>query len=107
LLKVEIRRYDVRSYEGALQLGRRDDGGARQPIVDGLDRFRVVWIVDTDGDGTADARRDRFSGTTGERPCAVVVEAAVTPRRTRLRGTGTTRAVAPETATRWVTLGRC
>jgi hypothetical protein len=107
LLKVEIRQYDVRSYEGALQLGRRDDGGARQPIVDGLDRFRIVWIVDADGDGTADARRDRFSGTTGERPCAVVVEAAVTPIHTRLPGAGPTPAIAAETATRWVTLGRC
>ena len=107
LLKVEIRRYEVRSYEGALQLRRRDDLGARQPIADGLDRFRIVWIVDADGDGTADARRDRFGGRPGERLCAVEVEAAVTPIPTRLSGTRPGRAITPETATRWVTRGRC
>lgn len=107
LLKVEIRRYEVRPYEGALKLSRSDDGGARQPIADGLDWFRIVWIVDADGDGTADARRDRFSGTAGERPCAAVVEAAATPIPARLPGGGPPRASARETATRWVTLGRC
>jgi hypothetical protein len=107
LLPVEIRRYEVRSYEGALQLRRSDGGGTRQPIVDGLDRFRIVWIVDADGDGTADARRDQFTGRAGERPCAVVIEAAVTAVRTRLPAAGSPPAFAAETATRWVTLAGC
>jgi type II secretory pathway pseudopilin PulG len=107
LLPVEIRAYDLRAFEGALQLGRRTDGGPRQPVADGLDELRLLWIVDTDGDGRADARRDVFAAGSGERACAVRVEARATPSRTRLAPAPAAAGTRAEVATRWVTLGGC
>jgi type II secretory pathway pseudopilin PulG len=106
LLPVLLREYDTLPVDGGLQLGRRNLGGSRQPVVDGLDAFAVEWLVDSDADGHADARREEVSPGIGLRLCAARVAASATPLRARLPGARPAE-IMPEVATRWVTLGGC
>ena len=107
VVPLRVREYEVRSAGGALQLRRRDDGGSWQPIADGLDAFDLFWIVDTDADGVADARRRAWVGGLGSQACAVELEARVIPAATRLIGTGSPPVGGPAAARRWVRLGGC
>lgn len=105
LLPLLVREYSTRSVGGKLQLDRRNDGGPRQPVIDGLDEVRVEWLVDTDADGRADAMRPVASPSSTVRLCAVRVVAGAAPLLRRTVGGGGAAAV--ERASRWVGLPGC
>jgi len=109
LLPVSLRDYDLRSFDGALQLGRRTDSGARQPVADGLEALRIEWIVDSDFDGHADAVRQGFVPGSGGRACAARVQAVarVATRAPAAPAAAPRTDRALESAVRWVTLGPC
>jgi len=105
LLPVLVREYSTRGVGGKLQLDRSNDGGPRQPVVDGLDELRIEWLVDTDSDGRADASRAVAAPSSTVRLCAARIVAGAKPllRRT----VGGREAAAVEQASRWVGLSGC
>jgi type II secretory pathway pseudopilin PulG len=106
LLPALVRTYDLRTADGALQLGRRNDDGARQPVADLLESLTVTWLLDTDGDGHTDASQAGAWGGTNVRACAAHIEVAVVPSLTLLPDPGTA-VPQPQQAARWVTLRGC
>jgi len=105
LLPVAIRDYETRTRGGALELVRRDDGGPRQPIADGLETVEVVWLVDADGDGRPDGELTGAWPGPASRRCAARLEASVAAEDAGAT-TPLARATGRQSATRWVTL-RC
>lgn len=72
---------------GEAQLYRRSGGAARQPLVGGVDRLRVLWVVDADGVlrtiESAGGLRVAALGVevgAGARPAHVVAELPARPR---------------------------
>jgi len=107
LVPVLVREYEARPVGGSIQLRRRDLGGSWQRIADDLDAFEVFWILDTDADGVADARRSTWTGSAGAEACAVELEARVRRPETRLAGVGAPPATAVLAVRRWVRLRAC
>lgn len=104
LLPVSVREYETRARDGALELVRRNDGGPRQPVADRLEEARVVWLLDSDGDGHTDAEGVGAWPGPASRRCAARVEASVAADEAGAT-TPLARATGRQSATRWVTLG--
>lgn len=105
LLPVMLRTYSTRRVDGKLQLDRRNDDGARQPVVDGLEEVRVDWLVDTDADGLGDTVHGVVAPAPGSRLCAARIIAVATPLLRRTVGAG--EEIATVRAERWVSLPAC
>jgi len=54
LLPITWREFELRPLAGTYQLRRRDRGGSWQPVVDGLSRMTIRYLIDHDGDGIPD-----------------------------------------------------
>jgi hypothetical protein len=54
LLPITWREYELRNYEDAYQLRRRDRGGSWQPVVENLSAVTARYLIDHDGDGIPD-----------------------------------------------------